>query len=90
MVPVKFVESNRDLAAPSGMPNCKSLPVHTDGRQCVSCWSASWKERLSILFFGKVWLYVVSGRTQPPVCIDGCKTVFEQQEERDACPIPTP
>jgi hypothetical protein len=40
---------------------CGDLYVHTDGNQCISLWTCSWKERLSILLFGNVWLYTYSG-----------------------------
>ena len=45
-----------------------SLPVWTDGEQCVSCWRMSWWERLMALLFGRVWVSVLSGSTQPPIC----------------------
>ena len=45
------------------------LPIWTDGERCVSCWKMSWRERLSALFFGRVWLALLSGRTQPPACL---------------------
>ena len=42
-----------------------------DGKQCVSCWKPTFKERMNILFGGKVWLGVLSGKTQPPVFVSG-------------------
>lgn len=48
---------------------CAPLPVYVDGKQCVSCWQLSWKEKLSALLFGRIWLYVLSGETQPPVAL---------------------
>lgn len=56
---------------------CQSLPVWNDGKQCVSCWKATFKERLNILFTGKVWLGALSGKTQPPVFVSG-ERVFER------------
>lgn len=50
---------------------CASLHVWSDGNQCVSCWKPTFKERLNILFGGKVWLGVLSGKTQPPVFVSG-------------------
>ena len=50
---------------------CASLHVWSDGKQCVSCWKPTIKERLNILFGGKVWLGVMSGKTQPPVFVSG-------------------
>lgn len=56
MYPVEFQEMNRVLGSES--EEFDSLPVFTDGRECISCWQMSWKERLSALLFGKVWLSV--------------------------------
>lgn len=73
MIPVKFPEANRELTG-----SHRSLWVYTDGKQCISCWKLSWKQRLKALLFGKVWLSVLSGGTQPPVWLDCDKTVFEE------------
>ena len=75
MKPVTFEHSNRTLQ-PSGQKhstkNVKSiepLPVWTDGELCVSCWRMSLRERLSALLFGRVWLALLSGETQPPALV---------------------
>lgn len=79
MIPIKFPEYNKELQKPSSMTDdeCKPLLVFTDGKQCVSLWKMSWKERLHALFHGTVWLQVVSGITQPPVALSAQKTIFE-------------
>ena len=71
MKPNNFSESNKTLRKPHSMTDeeCNSLHIYNDGTVCVSQWQASWFERLSILFHGRVWLRVLSGETQPPVCI---------------------
>ena len=71
MIPQYFPQRNKTLRKPDGMTDteCASLHVFTDGEICVSQWRASWRERLSILFKGTVWLRVRSGTTQPPVKI---------------------
>jgi len=72
------------------MPECGELPVYRGGTQLVSSWRVSWHERLSILFFGRVWLQVWGGRTQPPVALSGERTIFpedlppEAAEDREA------
>ncbi len=78
--PNNFPEANRDLLKPDGMTDeeCGSLPVYTDGRECVSLWRMSWRERLSALLFGRAWLFVLSGGTQPPVAMTVARTVFEE------------
>lgn len=79
MKPIKFKQANKNLLKPESMTDeeCSSLWVYTDGAQCVSCWQLSFKQRLSALIFGKVWLSVLSGSTQPPVWLDCTREVFE-------------
>ena len=80
MKPIKFKEANRTLVG----YKCKNLPTFTDGRQSLSLWKMTFRERLSALIFGKVWLSVLSGKTQPPVWIDACKTVFEKGDRNES------
>lgn len=83
MIPTKFEEQTKDLSKLAGMTDeeCGSLPVFCDGRQCISLWQLSWKERLQILLYGKIWLSVFSGYTQPPVWLSAEKTVFDTPKE---------
>ena len=73
MKPIDFPQSTKVLQKPSTMTDkeCALLHVWNDGKQCVSCWKPSFKERLNILFGGNVWLGVLSGKTQPPVFVSG-------------------
>lgn len=74
--PIVFPEANKVLMK---TPDNKvgSLPVYTDGRECISCWKLPLRQRLSALFFGRVWLSVkTQSNTQPPVWIDCARTVF--------------
>lgn len=79
MKPIDFPQSTKVLQKPSTMSDneCSSLHVWNDGKQCVSCWKPTFKERMNILFGGKVWLGVLSGKTQPPVFLSG-EMVFEK------------
>lgn len=79
MEPIKFKEANKCLAKPQTMTDeqCSSLWTYSDGEQSISCWKMSWKERIKALVFGKVWLGVVSGNSQPPVWVDCNKTIFK-------------
>lgn len=79
MKPIDFPQSTKVLQRPSTMTEqeCQSLHVWNDGKQCVSCWKLSFKERMKVLFHGKVWLGVLSGKTQPPVFLSG-ECVFEK------------
>ncbi len=84
MTPQGFQEQTKVLAKPEGMRDdeCGPLPIYNDGHTCVSCWRPTWRERLSILIFGRVWLGVVSGGTQPPVWLDGQRQIFEMRPPR--------
>lgn len=79
MKPLKFQQSHKELQKPLGMTDeeCSSLPVWSDGTQCVSCWKPSFIERVKIAFGGNVWLGVMSGEAQPPVFLSG-EEVFEK------------
>ena len=83
MTPIGFDEANKNLIPPAGTPEGEmgDLPVWTDGRECVSLWRPSLRERISILLFGRVWLRVLSGETQPPVDITARRTLFEPDRE---------
>ena len=78
MKPLAFKESNKNLLPPSGMSNCDGLPVYTDGSQCISCWKMTFLQRISALVFGRVWVSVLSGQTQPPIWLSCEKTVFKE------------
>lgn len=77
MKPIKFKEVTTTLNKPSGMTDeqCSSLPVYCDGVNCVSCWRASFIERIKIALTGKVYVGVMSGNTQPPIFVAG-ESVF--------------
>lgn len=79
MKPINFKQSTKVLQKPGTLSDseCGTLPVWCDGKQCVSCWKPSIKERINILFGGKVWLGVMSGKTQPPVFVAG-ERVFQK------------
>ena len=81
MKPIRFEQANKNLLRPANMTDeeCSSLWVYTDGKQCVSCWRMTWKQRIKALLYGKIWLAVMSGQTQPPVWIDCEKTVFSEE-----------
>lgn len=87
MKPINFKYSNHTLQ-PSGAEYSDNvigvdpLPIWTDGEQCVSCWRMSWRERLSALLFGRVWLAVLSGYTQPPVCIQASREYLKEVNPR--------
>jgi hypothetical protein len=83
--PIDFLQKNGDLLKPTGMTDreCASLPCYRDGREVISCWRATWRERISVLMHGRVWLRVLSGATQPPVSLDGVRSIFSPSSPPD-------
>lgn len=81
MKPIKFKQANKNLLKPNNMTDeeCSSLWVYCDGQQCISCWKLTFKERIKALFFGNIWISVLSGVTQPPIWLNANKTVFEKE-----------
>ena len=62
---------------PEGVIDIGNLDVWTDEVQCVSCWRMSWRERLSALLFGRVWVAVLSGKSQPPMYVEATRQYLE-------------
>jgi len=79
MKPIDFPQSTKVLQKPGTMTDeeCASLHVWSDGKQCVSKWHLSFRERIKVLFGQDIWLGVMSGKTQPPVFI-AAERVFEE------------
>lgn len=83
MEPVRFRHFNK-LLQPSkakyseNITGVDPLPIWTNGEQCISCWRMSFRERLSALLFGHIWLAVLSGETQPPVCMQAARDYLEE------------
>ena len=65
MTPVEFPEQNTTFA--KDQPEYLPLPAFTDGTHVVSCWRLTWRERLRLLFGGRLWLMQMTfgGPLQP-------------------------
>lgn len=83
MKPINFREANKILARPKNMTDeeCRALPIHTDGDACLSCWKMSFFERLKALTFGKIWVFVRSGSSQPPISLACWKNAFIKEKK---------
>jgi len=83
MKPINFKYAQRFLQ-PSGakysenVTGVDALPIFSDGEQVVSCWKMSWAERFSALFFGKVWLAILSENTHHPAYIVATKEYLKE------------
>jgi hypothetical protein len=80
MLPVDFPQKTNTLTKPKDMTDaeCKPLSVYKDGTEIISCWRPTWRERFSILFFGRVWLHVLTTKTHAPVFLEGKKNIFPE------------
>ena len=67
MVPVTFPEQNILFRPPEGMEDkVGDLPAFRGEGQVISCWHLSLRERLLLLFRGRLWFSVI-GNDQPPI-----------------------
>ncbi len=69
---VEFKESTAVLGRPPSMTEeeCGSLPIfRTEDGHCISCWELSDEDLETLRRTKRVWLWVWSGRTQPPVSL---------------------
>jgi hypothetical protein len=62
MKPIEFIEQNKTLGKPESMTDeeCGSLPVFSDGNQCISCWQLTDEEIEKIKETKCIWLGVMS------------------------------
>lgn len=79
--PVPFKYQNKVLTAPENSEDVHDLNVWTDGRECISCWKLTLTERLMALLFGRVWVAVLFGNSQPPIYIEASRNFFEEVKE---------
>ena len=68
--PVPFPQVNFTYTKPEGMTDqeCGSLPCFKGETFTVSCWQLTPRDRLRVLFGGKLWLMLMMDG-HPPVCI---------------------
>ena len=61
MKPIYFKEVNIEYA--KDQPEYNTLPAHkidNERGDVITCWNLSFKERIKVLFFGKIWLNLLS------------------------------
>ena len=83
MKPAAFKLANKtlqpsDKVYSTNVDDVKPLQIWSDDEQCVSLWKMTWRERISALFFGCVWIAVLSGRTQPPIYAEVCREYLKE------------
>ena len=79
MKPSTFFGQTKVLQPPKGREkDITTLPVYTDGDLCISCWRPTLRERLSVALFGRVWVSVLGGPTQPPISVWAERAAFKR------------
>lgn len=67
--PVNFQGANVVLNPPKGDDSVQPLHTFTNGVFCVSCWELSPEELAEVNRTGRVFLSIMSGRTQHPAFV---------------------
>lgn len=67
--PIDFCGANMRLMPPEGAENVSDLHTFTNGICSVSCWKLSPREVAEVNATGRVFIAIMSGRTQPPVFV---------------------
>lgn len=84
MKPIKFPESNVTFA--KDQPQYKQLPAFKNNSpqgEVVTCWHLSFRERLRILFKGKLWVCMLSfNKPLSPIALSTKKEYFLKAEEK--------
>lgn len=62
---IEFPEQNLIIA--KDQPEYLPMPAFADGQRVICVWSLTWKERLRVLFFGRIWHEILTfgGPVQP-------------------------
>jgi hypothetical protein len=88
MKPITFPEQNHVIA--KDQPEYKPLPAHIAHNQqgeIVTCWKLSFRERIRLLFFGRLWLSVWTfNRPLQPVFLTPDKWSIFQRPTRSGSP----
>ena len=71
MKPINFISANKTLHGHN--ENVAPLPVYQGQGMFISRWKADWRERLSVLIHGTIWVCIV-GDKHPPLAISGCQS----------------
>ncbi len=58
MTPIAFKEQNVVVAR--DQKEYQPLPAFQDDTYTISCWKLTWRERLTVLFTGRVWMMLMT------------------------------
>lgn len=72
MTPIHFPQANKTFVS----ANADSLPAHAEGVLVTSCWHLTWRERLRLLWSGRLWAQT----TSPMLGIDLVQPTLRQPQ----------
>ena len=75
MEPINFEQANFTWKGDG--KEVMDLPAYRDETQTISLWKLSWRERLKLLWTGKLWHWTFSGKVFVPTLIT-TETPFEE------------
>ncbi len=75
MTPITFKEASVVYA--ENQPEYQSLPVWRDDEKTISCWELTWRERLKLLFTGRLWLMQLNYNTPLQPQLPTTKSPFD-------------
>jgi len=79
MKPINFKSHNKVYA--KDQPEYGQLPVYEKDGVVISCCYLTWKERIKLLFTGKIWMHVYSfGQPLQPQMLDVDRPTMESSE----------
>lgn len=89
MKAIEFPQQNKILLKPDDMTDeeCFSLPIFSDGKNCISLWELNEQEIQELVRTKRIWLWMVSGHTQPPVLLQ-VESPFEGESACRVCGKP--
>lgn len=79
MKPIDFPEATTTFNAPAGQEHSVyPLRAYADPSRplVIECWRPTIRERLSILFFGRVWVSFLAVTPQP-IDVEGIRSAFK-------------
>lgn len=66
----KYGTSSDVMDLPAWKPPASAVVAGVEAPATISCWRPTWRERLSILIFGRVWLNLATMK-MPPAALWG-------------------
>lgn len=78
-----FTEANAEvIKSKSIKEDFENAYIRREEGNCYSLWKGNLFDRIRFLIFGRIWIKMRSGETQPPVKVSTKYHVIENREEK--------